>query len=117
MKAIKTNAIITSLSSKKDGSLGLRVETPELTPDEKVAFMELQGINLTMLIEATDFESKEIKVVKSEIETKSPSQRLRAVIFVLWKQQGCPGEFSDFYLKCMEKLIEQVKQRLDERTS
>lgn len=113
MKTIKTPAIITSISSKQDGSLGLRLSTPELSPDEKVAFLEIQGLNTIVMIQPTDFESKEIKEVKGELDTKTPSKRLRSTIFVWWKQQGEPGDFAVFYAEKMEKLIDFVKSKLD----
>ena len=106
MQAIRTPAIITSISSKQDGSLGLRLSTPELTPDEKVAFLEIQGLNTIVLIEPTDFESKEIKEIKGELDSKTPSQRLRSVLFVLYDQQGREGTFEEFYIKHMNKIID-----------
>lgn len=111
--AIKTKAIITSLSSKKDGSLGLRVETPELSPDQKVAFMDLQGINLEAYFKPTDFEVGELHEVKTEIDSKTPSQRLRAVIFLLWRQENEPNSFDEYYRLKMEKIIEHLKAKLD----
>ena len=112
--AIKTQAIITSLSAKKDGSLGLRVNTPELTSEEKVAFMNLQNINLGAFFKPLDFAVKDITEVKSEVDTKTPSQRLRSVLFVLYDQEGRPGEFADYYSKKMEKIIEWIKSKLEE---
>jgi len=113
MKTISTQAVITSLSSKSDGSLGLRLSTPELKNDEKVAFMELQNVNLKILLQPLDLESKDIKEVKGELDTKTASQRLRAVLFVWWKQTE-QGDFADFYLQHMEKFIEHVKTKLED---
>jgi len=114
MKAIKTQAVITSLSSKVDGSLGLRVTTPELSADEKVAFMELQGVNLEVLFSPMDYETRDIKEVKGELDIKTPSQRLRSVLWILYKQQGQQGDFVDFYTKHMEKLIDFIKGKLED---
>lgn len=110
--AIKTNAIITSISSKKDGSLGLRIVTPELTSDEKIAFLELQGINIDLFIKAIDFETKDIKEVKNEVDSKTPSQRLRSTLFVLWDSEGRPDEFSTYYSHKMEKIIDWLKGKI-----
>ena len=112
-RAIKTQVIITSLSAKKDGSLGLRMTTPELTADEKVAFMELQNVNLDALFDPIDFATKEIAEVKSEVDSKTPSQRLRGVLWVLYDQAGRPGDFNSFYTQKMESIIEWVKRKLD----
>jgi hypothetical protein len=43
---------------------------------------------------------------------KTPSKRQQAVIFRLWEQAGSPGEFRPYYEKIMEKIIEQLKERL-----
>ena len=65
-------------------------------------------------IEAEDLVNlPEIDPVKYD-ETKSPSQRLRAVIFLYHKQKG--GEkknFREYYLKAMERLINQYKEMLE----
>lgn len=113
MKAIQTDAIITTLSSRKDGSLRLSIITPELTAEEKAEFMQLQAQNLEVLLNPLD---KEIKApaykVASEFENKSPSLRLRNTLFVLWQQSGERGDYDDYYRKQMEKFIDAVKERL-----
>lgn len=43
---------------------------------------------------------------------KSPSQRLRAVIFRLWEQSKREVDQDEYYEIIMEKLIEQMKSRL-----
>lgn len=112
MKAIEVNVIITGVRSKVDGSLGLTVSTPELTTEERAEFMNLQGINCKALL--TPLEEKvEMIEVKGETETKTSSQRLRAVIFLLWKNNGEKGVFEDFYRSQMEKLIDYFKNKLD----
>ena len=74
--------------------------------------MELQGIVLKVLIQPADGSAQEIKEIRGEFENRTPSQRLRATIFVWWKQQNEPGEFADFYRRRMETLIDQVKAEL-----
>lgn len=112
MKALTCPVIITSASTRADGSLGLRLATPELLPDEKTAFFELQGRNLKMLLQPGEEQPEELRDVKGEFDHKTPSQRLRATLFVWWKQQHEPGDFEDFYRRNMEKLIDYVKTKL-----
>ena len=112
MKTIKTQAIITSVRSKADGSLGLTLSTPELTVQEKVLFMELQNLNLDISIVPKDEQAPEHKI-NTDIEQKTPSQRMRAVLFLLWKQDAKGLDFNAFYLKRMEQIIEQLKTRLE----
>lgn len=44
---------------------------------------------------------------------KSPSQRMRAVIWRLWEKNGKQGEFDEYYKSKMNKLIEVLKEKLD----
>ena len=46
-------------------------------------------------------------------QIKSPSQRLRAVLFVYWKEvKGGQGDFESFYRAQVERIIEQYKDKL-----
>jgi len=112
MKSIQTNAIITGVRSKVDGSLGISFGTPELTPEEKAEFMRLQGINLIALFTPMDQPEAPKYVIDTELDQKTPSQRLRNTLFVLWKQTGEKGEFETYYNNNMEKFIDLVKQKL-----
>lgn len=51
-----------------------------------------------------------------EIQTdglKTPSERLRAVIYVLWEQTSQEKTFEVFYLQTMEMLINRIKEKLN----
>lgn len=114
MKTISTAAIIEGIRSKKDRSLGLSISTPELSTQEKAIFMELQGINVNLLITPTDEENPEEYKIDTDIDTKSQSQRMRAVLFILYKQDPKGMEFADYYRQQTEKIIEYLKARIDE---
>jgi len=44
---------------------------------------------------------------------KTPSERLRSVIFVLWEQTSKVKTFEVYYLDFMEQLINKVKAKLN----
>lgn len=113
MKAINVNIIINSIRSRKDKSIGFSAETPELTALEKVAFMEMQGLNVKALFEPLDELTEDVLEVDKDLETKSQAQRIRSVLFILWKQRGEQGEFRDFYRDQTEKIINKIKGLLD----
>jgi len=69
--------------------------------------------NLKCLFQPVDAEPAELKEVKGEFDHKSPSQRLRGVLFVMFKQKSVPGEFEDFYRKEMETVINRYKKELE----
>ena len=114
MKAIKTQATITRISSRVDGSIGISVSTPELTSEQKTAFFDLHNKNIDMWIKPLDEMAQDIEEIKTEVDRKTPSQRLRGVLFMVWKTEGEKGEFSDFYTKFMNTMIERLKTRLDQ---
>lgn len=114
-KALTTDAIITSASTRADGSLSFRVSTPELSSEEKVALIDLAQKPLRLLIQPLDGQPEAMVEVKGKLAEKTPSQRLRAVIWHWWKQGGA-GEvtsFEPFYQSKVEGLIEQVKSKLN----
>lgn len=113
MKAIKTNIIINSIRSRRDSSLGFSAETPELTSEEKVAFMDLQGQSLNVLLEPTEYPIDDEINVEKDVDNKTQAQRIRAVLFLIWKQQGEQGEFRDFYHAKTEKYINYLKEKIE----
>lgn len=111
-KAITCDVILTGASTRVDGSLTLRFSTPELPPESKTVFFELLNQNLKMLLQPGESEPKEFHDVDAKFDSKPQSQRMRAAIFVWWKQLNEPGDFVDFYRKKTEVLIEHVKAQL-----
>jgi hypothetical protein len=112
MKAITTELILTSASTRADGSLGLRFASPELTAESKTAFFELLNQNLKVLIQPMTGQPEALHEVKGEFETKTPGQRLRACLYVWYEQAGKQGEFEAWYRQKMEVLINHVKSKL-----
>lgn len=114
MKAIKTQVIITGVRSRVDRSLGISLSTPELSTQEKALFMELQGVNSEITITPLDDKAEGMETVNKEVNTKTQSQRLRAVLFIYWKQQGQKETFEEFYRVKTEQIIEHYKSKLEQ---
>jgi len=113
MKAIRTEAQFTRFSSRADGSIGFGGCTPEMSSNEKVALFDLHNVLCEVLIYPKDAKDAEVLEVRKEMEGKSPASRLRAVIFILWKQAGEKEAFELFYSQIMEKVISWVKLKID----
>lgn len=47
-------------------------------------------------------------------EPKSQSQRLRNVLYILWKQEGERGDFKKFYKQKTEEIIQHFKNKLED---
>jgi len=103
---------------KKDKSVSITFITDtEQSTDE---FMEIDKLTDTMGVlyykahgSLTQQEVDELDKVDVELEGKTKSKRLRAVMYVYWKQLGEQGDFKEFYSSYMEKIIEKIKTKLD----
>lgn len=113
-RAISFDGQIHSVRSKVDKSLSLTVHTPELSASERSAFMELQNEVLDFIVSPKDMKVPELRIER-DIDSKSASQRFRAVIFVYWKQsrQEDYPVFDVYYALVMEKLINAYKEKLE----
>jgi hypothetical protein len=119
MKTYQLPAGLESYRSLKDGTLKLSFETGELSP-EQMANVHYSLNKVGYLAFSPDalatHELDEIDKLKVEYSDngKTPSQRLKAVLYLMWKQK--PEGFTSsevHYLHHMEKLIEHFKLKLD----
>lgn len=118
MKTFQLAAQLEGYRSLKDRTLKLTFETNELSPDDMA---NIAGALMTVGYLAyspdpfTSDELKELDSLKVEFNDgeKSPSQRLRAVMFRMYEQNPERYDvFNDFYNAKMEKLINHFKSKL-----
>lgn len=100
------NAIIDKVSTLKDGSVRVSLVTRALSP--------------TQMAELFFWVNKEILAIdidESNKDDKSPSQRLRGVLYKLFEisddKDKYNNEFELFYRSKMERIIDQLKEKLD----
>lgn len=111
---IQFQAILDSMKMNKDKSLTLKVETREMSPEEiglisSLANMECWVGMSDLLITKLDVPD-EVPEFKGE---KTPSERLRNVLFVYWKEVNkSQGSFETFRNNYMEKIISSIKEKL-----
>ncbi len=107
-------AILTRLAFTKDGGLSIGFATNELTDKDKVIASQFHGKFGHILFKENEITPDEIPASDATDESKSPSQRLRATLFVFWKSKPAPKpDFNQFYERQMEKIIDRVKACLD----
>ncbi len=118
MKAIDiAHAEMSSMTSRRDGAVRFSVITPELSLEQRATMFGLHGINVRVMIEALDVPTTGMDEVTTEIDQKTPCQRLRAVIFVHFKngaRSGGPNtqaDFDTFYRSQMDRVIEGYKAK------
>lgn len=114
MKAVALQTIISSIRAKTDGSLSLTLQTPELSVQDKVMVMSLQNVVCDALFQPQDEEFPEIHRVEGKVEGKTPSQRLRGALYVLWQKRRIEEDFEVWYRRQMDKIINQVKLKIEE---
>lgn len=113
MNKFQHEAILEGVTPLKDGGVSLRFHTNEVSKDDKVMLMEFYQSFGWLLFSANEFQESEIPNEAARHDTgASPSKRLKAVLFVYWKQMGGNGDFDAFYRQRMEQFINKVKENL-----
>lgn len=112
-------AQIDSIRSLKDGSVKVTLETQELTPSAAGDLFSLQGKFCYVAFKLEHFRREEIDALESlkadyQETGKTPSQRLRNILHVWFKQepQGFDS-FTLFYEHHLEKLCDHFKGKLN----
>lgn len=116
---------ITKVTTMSNDSVRLQVDTQEnLTPQAQAMIFGYKGKLGVFAFAHSEIELKKEdldvpKYTASEDEKKTPSQRLRAVLYLLWKQRGKKDLFNNecdsetYYRQEYEKIIEHYKSKLD----
>ena len=94
----------------------LTVDTQEtLTAEQKSELFDLyESVGHFFFLKSADVKIKTDDLPEIHVEEgeKTPSQRLRAVLFIYWKQKGIKDDFELFYRRWMERTIDQIKEQL-----
>ena len=111
--------IIENITTRKDKSWKVTIGTNELTPEQRAKLTDLVQEFCYVALKKEPFKQKEEQVIEqlqSELDFsgKSPSQRLRGILYLNWKQD--PQGFNDqntHYLHHMDKICVHYKSKLD----
>tara|TARA_R110000824_G_scaffold14378_15_gene61269 strand:+ start:3061 stop:3450 length:390 start_codon:yes stop_codon:yes gene_type:complete len=119
---------IDKVSTLADGSLRVYVGTPELSNETMVSVFSLIKKPGFVLISANAINQDQIDAVEkattnAEFSEKTPSQRMRGVLYRIWektqpKTMNGDGvmeyvDFDLFYKRQMNKIIDHFKTKLD----
>ena len=105
--------LITSIASKVDGSVKVTLETRELNAEKAAQLFALRSLEVWAVLAPNEISEVNLPKEKADpsLGTKTPSQRLRNVLYVYW-QQNKNGDFESYYRTQIERIIEQLKERL-----
>jgi hypothetical protein len=100
---------------RKDGSASLVFDTRELMSEEIFTIMQMRHSEGWLCFAPNENEI-DIPEEHAEIDEKSASERLRNVLFVLYKQETDAGRyvglFETFRKERMEQIISTVKKKI-----
>lgn len=101
MKLDLTNCEVRQVSTMSDGWMKIVIVTPELSIEKmaELLYAKKQGITEEVAIDYTQ-------------EGKTPWERLRNVLYAVFKEEKRTGLFDDYYRQAMEKIIEAYKAKL-----
>ena len=112
-------AILISFRSLKDKTIKIEFETNELTPEQIMGLAQNSQAFGYLAFKQDKFKTEQLMIIdelKADYEDKSktPSKRLRDVLFVAWKQtdEGY-SDFEDYYRFKLDKFINHIKSKLD----
>lgn len=110
-------SIIESIASRKDKTVRLTIGTQEMTPEQAAQLFGMSQQFCYVAIKKEDFNPTEVDTIaslKTDMENiKTPSQRLRAILYRNYEQDG-EGyqDFATYYVAKMEKICDHFKSKL-----
>jgi hypothetical protein len=113
-------SFLEKFESLKDRTVKLTFGTNELSPQQLGEIGQALQREGFLAFKDNPFKQEEKDILKGldaefEENPKTPSQRLRAVLYVSWKQKPEGYEvFSQYYEFKMEKIIGHLKSKLDD---
>lgn len=113
--AIQLPVLITGLSTKVDGSIKIVLETRELRPSTAAEVFALRGMEAWALLAPSVIKDAVLPDEKPDpaIGAKTPSRRVRAVLYRIWEQKRTSVDFESYYRTQMEAILDQLKERLE----
>jgi hypothetical protein len=116
-RIIQVPATLDSVTRRKDKSVRLSLTTTREISTEEMSVMDSfhQSVG-HLLFRENKFDESDVPKYDAHTDLKTPSQRLRAVLFVYWMQtNGDSSRFQEFYNRTIEKYINQVKSSLEDK--
>lgn len=111
-------SIVEGISTRKDKTFKVILGTQELTPHQAAELFQLSNQYCFAALKPEPFNQDEISMMetlKADFESaKTPSQRLRAILYLNFQKDN-EGfkDFYNYYQHKMEKICDHFKNKLD----
>ena len=117
MTGLLLPCIVSSIRTRVDGSLNVCMETQELSPMKAGELFGFRGkpsmLYLSLKDTISQKEIDQVNAIDAEFGGKTPSKRLRDVLYILFTQQPDGyTEFDEFYKFKMNQITEHLKSKL-----
>ena len=109
---------VNKVSTLADGTLSINIHTQELPEETMMRLFKLRKKAGMILISSDSINKQEVEEVEKftsdfEVGGKTPSQRLRAVLYRVWEQTEQTYDFPIWYESQLERIINKYKATLD----
>lgn len=112
-------AVVTSYRKLNDRSINVTVNSGlEVSTEQLIAIDRMYQKEVFFLVQDAELDEADVEMMDNvEIDifhtSKTPSQRLRAVLFKVHQLQIQDEDFKEYYRRQMEKIINHYKSKLD----
>lgn len=114
-KLVQLPAILTGMNSRSDGSWKLVYETRVLSGDELTTLGNAVHGEGWLVFSPNEVDVSDVPDTPAESESKTPSQRYRSKLYILWKQKGSKGDFDSYYRTVYQRLDEALNEQLEDK--
>lgn len=119
-RIFQVEGTVIKITSKANRALRIHLDTQENLTDEAltklITLVDKYG-HFAFLIDEREIDAADLfdipPMQTREEDKKSPAERLRSVLYVLWKQNGEKGDSETNYRIQMDKFINAVKDKLN----
>lgn len=108
-------AVLSKASTMADNTVRLQFDCQETTPDEMATLFDMKNKIGWLFFQESRVSLDDLKSlpeIKVERGQKTPSERLRAVLYVLWESEPSGMNFDNFYIMKVNSLIDWIKTKL-----
>ena len=116
MKLVITGTV-ESLSTRQDNTVVVKFGTQEMESSEAGKLFHFRNKYCKLLLTDDNISELESELVAASAikssKQKTPSQRMRAVLFRVFEQTGLEIDFEQYYVTEMERIIEHYKSKLN----
>lgn len=117
MSGVLASATVQGIRSLKDRTCRLTIDLQEQTPENYSRLFSMIDEFVKFYMTTDNITADETEIIDSEIidnESKTPSQRLRNVLYRLWEQdQRGYEDYNLYYRYMMGRIIDRYKQELE----